>query len=281
MRRAGSRPGLRRDTILFAACTALSVAALLLPTTLTGALATAVRETLLAPLVGLQQRAEEGRDSRDRFLAAIAERDSAAILAQEVPALAAENERLRALLDLRGRPGGRRYLAAEVLRQTLPTDGRTLLLSAGLRDGARTYQPVITDQGLLGVVARAGRTTSVASTWAHPEFRVSAVTADGGVLGIVAPSANTEPSLAVLEFRGVAYRDTVPDDTLVMTAGLGGVFPRGIPIGRVRGVRREELGWERVYRLLPAVNPGMVSHVLLVVTPGDTLPPATSTDSLP
>lgn len=257
--------------MLFAVCTALSITALLLPASLTGSVATTVRETLLAPLVLLQQRAEEGRTSRARFQAAIAERDSAAMLAQEVPALTGENERLRALLGLGRRPDGRRHLAAEVLRQTLPTDGRTLLLSVGEREGARPYLPVITDQGLLGVVASAGRTTSVATTWAHPEFRVSAVTENGEVLGIVAPSANTDPSLAALEFRGVAYRDTVPDGTLVMTAGLGGVYPRGIPVGRVLGVRREELGWERVYRLVPAVNPGTVSHVLLVVTPA---PPA-------
>jgi rod shape-determining protein MreC len=64
----------------------------------------------------------------------------------------------------------------------------------------------------------------------------------------------------------VAYRDSVPAGTLVLTSGLGGVYPRGIPIGRVRGVRREELGWERVYEVLPLVNPGTVSHVLVLTT---------------
>lgn len=279
MQRAGSRPGLQRDTWLFAGCLALSVAALLLPRPVTEALATSVRETALLPLLWLQQRAEEGRTSRARFRATEAERDTAAIQAQSVPVLESENARLRDLLGLRQRQAGG-FLAAEVLRQALPTDGRTLLLSAGLRAGVRPYQPVITPDGLLGVVSRSGPTTSVATTWAHPEFRVSAVTEGGQVLGIVAPSASTDPSLAVLEFRGVAYRDTVPDGTLVITAGLGGVFPRGIPIGRVRGVRREELGWERVYRLVPEVNPGVVSHVLLLTAAASMAGPAGG-DSLP
>ena len=86
----------------------------------------------------------------------------------------------------------------------------------------------------------------------------------------MAPSASTDPNLTVLEFRGVAYRDTVPDGTLVVTAGLGGVFPRGIAIGRVNGVRREELGWERVYRLLP----GFVCLVLLLTAWAAEMPPA-------
>jgi rod shape-determining protein MreC len=104
---------------------------------------------------------------------------------------------------------------------------------------------------------------------------VSAVTDSGEVLGIVAPSASADPNMTVLEFRGVAYRDTVPDGTLVVTAGLGGVYPRGIAIGRVNGIRREELGWERVYRLVPVVNPGVVSHVLLLTASAAEMPPAT------
>ncbi|HEY7360152.1 MAG TPA: rod shape-determining protein MreC [Streptosporangiaceae bacterium] len=270
---------LRRDTILFAACLALSVSALLVPASMTGTLATSIRDTALLPLIWLQQRAEEGRTSRARFRAALAERDSAAMQAQELPVLRAENERLRAMLGIREQ-FGHQYLAAEVLRQTVPTDGRTLLLSVGARNGARPYQPVIAVEGLLGMVSRVGATSAVATTWAHPEFRVSAVTEDGSVLGIVAPSTSGEPSLTVLEFRGVAYRDTVPDGTRVMTAGLGGVFPRGLPIGTVRGVRREQLGWERIYLLIPHANPGLASHVLLLTSASDTVavPPA---DSLP
>ena len=52
------------------------------------------------------------------------------------------------------------------------------------------------------------------------------------------------------------YRDSVPLGTLVLSSGLGGVFPKGIPVGTVIGTVREEAGWERVYRLRPAANPG-------------------------
>jgi rod shape-determining protein MreC len=117
------------------------------------------------------------------------------------------------------------------------------------------------------VLLSVGGKTTVAMTWAHPDFRVSAATEDGVVLGIVAPSVNTEASETFLEFRGVAYRDTVATGTLVLTSGLGGVYPRGIPIGRVAGVRKEELGWERIYRLAPLANPGHLAHVLVLRVP--------------
>jgi rod shape-determining protein MreC len=263
MYRATGRSSSRRDTVLFLGCVALSLGALFAPPAWSQGLATTIRDTALAPLIWLQQRAEEGRTSRARFQEALAARDSAVMAAQAAAGLEAENRELRSLLALRDRTPGA-FLATAVLHQPTPTDGRTLLLGAGREAGVRPYQPVLAPEGLLGVVSRVDRVTSTVDTWAHPDFRVSAVTEDGGVLGIVAPSGQAEPSLTVLEFRGVAYRDTVPEGTLVMTSGLGGVYPRGLPIGRVSGVRREELGWERVYRVTPLVNVGVVSHVMLL-----------------
>jgi rod shape-determining protein MreC len=218
------------------------------------------------PVLWVQERAEEGRTSRARFQLLQAERDSSALVAQTVAALTAENRRLRTLLDLRARTTST-SVPAEVLHQAGPTEGRTLLLGIGRATGIRVGDPVLSPEGLLGVLLNVGGGTSVAMTWAHPDFRVSAVTEDGSVLGIVAPSSNTEASEAFLEFRGVAYRDTVATGTLVVTSGLGGIYPKGVPIGRVAGIRREELGWERVYRLAPMANPGHIAHVLVVRAP--------------
>jgi rod shape-determining protein MreC len=266
MNRAPGRATSRSDTLLFLACILLSVGALALPARWSLPLASALRETALLPFLWIQERAEEGRTSRARFQAVQAERDSAALSAQSVAALTAENVRLRALLDLRSRTTST-AIPAEVLHQISPTGGRTLLLSVGAASGVRSGDPVMSPEGLLGVLVSVGQRTAVAMTWAHPDFRVSAVTADGSVLGIAAPSPNTDPSQSYLEFRGVAYRDTVATGTLVMTSGLGGIYPKGFPIGRVVGLGREELGWERVYRLAPLANPGHIAHVLIVRTP--------------
>jgi rod shape-determining protein MreC len=269
----------RRDTVVFLACLRLSLVGLFSPTAWGQGVADALRGSILAPLVWLQARAEEGRTSRARLKAITVQRDSAAYLVQGIPSLIAENERLRQLLTLSRRISSP-YVAAEVLHQAVATDGRTLVLDVGLSDLVSEFDPVVAPEGLIGMVLRAGQGSSVAMTWAHPEFRVSAYTVDGNASGVVAPSLSSLSGEGALEFRGVPYRDSVPPGTLVLSSGLGGVYPKGIPVGTVTGVVREQAGWERVYRLLPAANPGAVAHVLVLVSPpGTSLEPAFPSDS--
>ena len=163
----------------------------------------------------------------------------------------------------------------------LSFDRGTLLLSAGRRSGIRPFQAVVSPEGLLGFIQTAGLGTSIVFTWSHPDFRASAVTLDGSVTGIISVTAAASIREPMLELRGVPYRDSVPVGTAVITSGLGGVYPRGLPIGTVVGVARQSEGWERVYLVRPAAAPARVSHVLIIsagtVWPGQAPPE----DSLP
>ncbi len=275
MASASERSYTRRDTVLFFVCLGLSLFGLFSPPSWAQGISAGLRETVLWPLVWLQVRAEEGKTSRVRLRAITAQRDSASYQAQGLPSLLAENERLRQLLSLSHRLSAP-YVAAEVLHQSQATDGRTLLLGAGTRQGVAAFDPVVAPEGLLGVVLNVSARSSIVMTWAHPEFRVSAFTVTGNAAGVVAPSAEGE---GALEFRGVPYRDSVPVGTLVLSSGLGGVYPKGIPVGTVTGVAREQEGWERVYRVLPAANPGSATHVLVLVTPNGDLARAFPSDS--
>lgn len=266
MATASDRSYSRRDTILFLACLALSLVGLFSPASWGYGISDALRNSVLAPLVWLQARAEEGRTSRARLRAITVQRDSAAYLAQGIPSLMAENERLRQLLALSRRISSP-YVAAEVLHQPHATDGRTLLIDVGRSDLVSEFDPVVAPEGLIGMVLTAGERSSVVMTWAHPEFRVSAYTVNGNANGVVAPSLSGLGGEGALEFRGVPYRDSVPTGTPVLSSGLGGVYPKGIPVGTVTRVIREQAGWERVYRLLPAANPAGVPHVLVLVSP--------------
>src|SRR5213592_3003363 len=245
----------RAETLLFILCVGLSIAALSLPDQWRDPLAQGLRQSVLAPFLFLQRQTELLAAARYRYDAVVAQRDSVALAATFVPELRSENARLR---------GG--YVSAEILHQPEPTNPLSFVVSAGKREGVRALSAVISPEGLVGLVASVDEHTSVVLSWAHPEFRASAVARDGSVVGIAAPHGAESPGVWLLELQGVLYRQQVLTGTVIVTSGLGGVFPRGIPIGIVIGPAGEENGWGRTYLVRPAIHPAELSHVMILTS---------------
>ncbi len=270
MRELAGRDEPRGNLLLFAVCIAVSLVALALPDSWAQSFSATVRATVLRPLVFMSEKGRANNESRFRLVGIERSRDSLALLVQETAVTRKENDNLRSLIALRQRIA-RPYIAAEVLHRPTPTESRTVLIGSGKVDGVRQYDPVVSPEGLLGYVWQAGPRASSVMTWAHPEFRASAVTADAAVLGIVLASPAPDGRQPMLQLTGVPLRDSLVIGTVVFTAGLGGVYPRGIPIGRVVGMESDPLGYERIYRVAPFANPGTTSHVLVLSGPRDSV----------
>ncbi|HET7380400.1 MAG TPA: rod shape-determining protein MreC [Gaiellales bacterium] len=253
----------RGDTFVFVVTLALSLVAMSLPPTTRDPIASNLRRTVLWPFLQLQSRSDQLRTSRAAYVAVEAQRDSATLAAGELGEIRAENNRLRALLGLGARLGSG-FVAAEVLHQAAPTDRLTVVISAGSKRGVRQLEPVIAPEGLLGIVSNTESATSVVATWAHPEFRASGMASDGSVYGILAPHGSIG-GVWMLEMSGVAFRTHIPYGTRILTSGLGGILPRGIPIGTVVGTEGET-EWDRTYLVRPAVPPGSVTHVMVLTS---------------
>ena len=102
--------------------------------------------------------------------------------------------------------------------------------------------------------------------WTHPDFRVSAMSADGKVFGIIAPHQAPDVEGFLLELRGVVFRDSLAIGTEIRSSGQGSVFPRGIPIGIVVQDITSSSAYARTYLVRPAVMPADVT-VLMVLLP--------------
>jgi len=258
----------RRDTLAFILCVVLSLSARVAPPQVQQTIALGITNTVLVPLLVIQQQAELMRSARASVAQTTAHHDSTVLDSLQLYILGEENAQLRALLSLSSRMPTR-HAAAEVLHQMSPMNEFTLVLSAGRDRGIFEMAPVIAPRGLVGVVRSVGARTSVAVVWTHPDFRASAMTADGTVFGIVEPRGSAGPHTSLMEIRGIAFRDDVPIGSPVYTSGrgsyLGGSFPRGIPIGFVRMVAEQNEGWSKTYVVDPAVQPGSVAHVIILL----------------
>ncbi|HSM59769.1 MAG TPA: rod shape-determining protein MreC [Longimicrobiales bacterium] len=232
-------------------------------------LAWAVRSSVLRPFIAGQRLLAESRLRAQRVDVLQQQLDSLTRALSTVGALADENRTLRSLLELSARVGPT-FRAASLLRPGAPGSESLFFVDVGTRDGVREGAPVIDRHGLVGVVREVRGDASVGMDWTHPDFRASAMLADGTGFGVVETRRGAFREDDRLVLNGAAYYESVPEGMPVLTSGLG-VLPRGIPIGRVEGVAEAEGRWRKSYWLRPMVEPGAVTHVLVAVgiRPGD------------
>jgi rod shape-determining protein MreC len=118
--------------------------------------------------------------------------------------------------------------------------------------------------GLVGVIREVTRQASIGLDWSHPDFRASAMTADGEIFGLVEPWRGDFRGGDRLLLNAIPYHERLDSGTLITTSGLGGIFPRGIPVGEVMGLNRDYGDWRSEYWLKPVVQTGSAIHVLVV-----------------
>lgn len=252
------------DQALLVACVLLSLVALVLPTPLRSTIAGGLRGSIVVPLAALQERAEVSRRAILVYDASLRIADSVRLRASQTDVVSAENERLRRLLGL-GAALKWGFVPAEALHGRGLGDDFTMTLTVGRNEGVVPFSPVVAPEGLVGMVETVDASSSVAIVWPHPDFRASAMSADGTAFGIVYPHLGTGATRFLLELRGVAFRNALLPGTLIVSAGLGGVYPRGIPIGDVVSELSTGEGWARNYLLRPSVRPVNATTVMVVL----------------
>lgn len=253
----------RIDSTVLVICAVLSLIALVLPTQVREPIASGLRRSILAPLLRLQQSAEETRRALTMHDSVVSRRDSIALREMGVGALETENARLREILGLGSRLKWG-FVPAEALHGRGVRDEFGVTLSAGSRAGVLKLSPVVAPEGLVGVVDNVDPMISHAMVWTHPDFRVSAMSEDASAFGIVQPHLESGAGRYLMEMRGVPFRTSIKPGTMVVSSGLGGVYPRGIPIGRVIGETKTAETWARTYLIRPAVFPADVYAVMIL-----------------
>ncbi len=255
----------RLDTGLLLVCVTLAVLALLAPRRSRESVAGGLRATVLVPLVDLEARSAGIRAAVMARNALLVTRGRAVADTLSVRGIRDENTTLRKLLGLSARLQ-EGFVPAEVLPARGPEEF-ILNITAGSRVGVQPFLPVVTADGLVGMVETVDPVSSTVITWAHPDFRVSAMSIDQDAFGIVQPHLAAGAERWLLEMRGVPFRAKLDTGTLIVSSGLGATYPRGIPVGTVIGELSTPEKWARTYLLKPTVLPENIGPVL-VLLPG-------------
>ncbi|HEY7862842.1 MAG TPA: rod shape-determining protein MreC [Thermoanaerobaculia bacterium] len=137
---------------------------------------------------------------------------------------------------------------------------QSIVIGRGATRGVEAGSPVATPEGLVGRVVVAGRTLSRAQLLLDATAAAGARIARTGEIGIVRGDGGSRVHL-----QNIPTTSTVKPGDLVETAGIDGIYPRGIPIGHVEAVARgSDLFLE--IRVLPSASFSKLQDVL-VLTP--------------
>ncbi len=226
--------------------------------------ASGLRASLLRPFVATQQVLMDTRRRATDAETLQARLDSASVILSTQSALVDENRALRDLLSISERLGPRYEPVALIRSGTIGSESM-FIVGLGTEDGVRVGAPVVDRHGLVGVIRQVRPDAAVGIDWTHPDFRASAMLLDGTSYGIVENRRGEFREEDRLILTGGAYHERVPDGTPVLTSGLGGVYPRGIPLGVIDGVAEVEAQWRKSYWLRPMAKPAGVTHALVQV----------------
>ena len=181
------------------------------------------------------------------------------VQALQAAATARENDQLRVLFGWQRQAPWKLKLANVVMRD--PANWwHTVQIDLGSRDGVRENLPVLTTDGLVGRVSSVSYTHSQVVLISDPNCKASAVVENPERdMGIISPGGPLDNSFVELSY--LSGNATLQAGQNVITSGLGGVFPKGIPIGQIVDARPVEFGLYTEARVKLAVNLGSLEQV--------------------
>jgi rod shape-determining protein MreC len=170
------------------------------------------------------------------------------------------NARLRKLLDLKEKMT-RPLIAAVVISKDPSPWFQTILVDKGRDQGVTKGMPVITPYGIVGLVIDATGQYAKVMLITDPNSAVDAIVQESRARGIIKGGTS---GYCVFDFVLRKHHLSVGDT--VVTSGMDGIFPKGLPVGQVADITKHESGIFQDVTVTPFVDFERLEEVLIVPT---------------
>lgn len=178
---------------------------------------------------------------------------------QRFNVLEQENQRLRTLLGSPVRPDVRK-IVAELMAVDNNPYSHQIVINKGTLQGVYEGQPVLDDKGIVGQVMQVGTTTSRVLLIADVTHAVPVRVLRNNVRLVASGSGQ----LNRLVINHVPHSTDIEPGDVLVSSGLGQVFPEGYPVGRIVDVIRDETRPFAVIRAVPAAQLDRLKYLLLL-----------------
>ncbi|ADH86614.1 rod shape-determining protein MreC [Desulfurivibrio alkaliphilus] len=170
----------------------------------------------------------------------------------------ATNVRLKKLLELReSLPDP--TITARVIGRDSSLWFKTITIDRGSSDGIERGMPVVTVEGVVGQVINTSPNYAKVLLANDPNSAIDVIVQKNRVQGIIKGDGDGFTLHYVLRTSDVAPGDHV------ITSGLGGVFPKGLPVGQVSEVIRARRGMFQTIQVEPAADFSRLEHLIIIM----------------
>jgi rod shape-determining protein MreC len=152
----------------------------------------------------------------------------------QLQTLRTENNKLRQLMQVAGTLRVQKTILTEVISDSNDPFSRKIIISKGSIQGIEEGMPVIDAQGLLGQVTRSYPARAEVSLITDKDQIIPVESLRNGIRSVAYGGLDG----GLLELRFMAANADIENGDLLVTSGLDGVYPRGIPVARVMRVER-------------------------------------------
>jgi rod shape-determining protein MreC len=188
------------------------------------------RDTARAALDYTQSSTKLAVDNRNLRESAVAQAQQSLRASQ----LEAENRNLRTLLNLK-QHAAVPTVAAEVLYEARDPYTQRIVIDRGSKDGVRAGYPVIDDRGVVGQVTRVSLFESQVTLLTDKDQAIPVEVVRNGLRSVAFGGARP----GALDLRFMAASADLQQGDLLVTSGLDGVYPAGLPVARISQIERK------------------------------------------
>ncbi len=177
----------------------------------------------------------------------------------------AENLRLQTLLAFKKRAGFT-TVAARVVGRDSSNWWKSIQLDRGLGDGIHENMAVLDATGLIGKTVAVSHGECRVLLLLDRNCKVSALLQESREHGVVAGSVSAFQRVPRCEMSFVSRNVNVNTGEVVVSSGLGGIFPKGIRVGTVTSAQMDEdTGLYQNLAIAPAVDFSQLEEALIIV----------------
>jgi rod shape-determining protein MreC len=170
-----------------------------------------------------------------------------------------ENKRLKDLLQF-GEEIQKKKVLAQIVAWDGSSDFKVLRINKGEKDGVRVLSTVVTADGVVGYIYRVTRHFADILTILDPNNRVDGIIERTRSHGILEGYGNNR---CIMKY--VTQSEPVILGDLVLTSGLGNIYPKGLIIGKISKIERESYGVTQSIEVRPSVDFSRLEEVIVLV----------------